>query len=119
VNHEQPPAGEQPPEPIDQEAAASPVEPQPSEPEHHEQAVPPPRIWVGSLSDYNNDSLEAYAEELIQEMGYDDLLDRVVPPSLRPYVDINVAGFAQDMWMNGDVQVYHRSGGGVWLFNGA
>jgi antirestriction protein len=64
------------------------------------------------------DSLEAYAEELIHELGYDELLDRVVPPSLRPYVDINIAGFAQDMWLNGEVQVYHRSGGGVWIFDG-
>jgi antirestriction protein len=65
------------------------------------------------------DSLEAYAEELISDLGYDDLLDRVVPPSLRPYVDINIVGYAQDMWLNGEVQVYHRSGGGVWLFNGS
>jgi antirestriction protein len=64
------------------------------------------------------DSLEAYAEHLIQELGYDELLDRVVPPSLRPYVDINIAGYAQDLWLNGEVQVYYRSGGGVWIFDG-
>ena len=63
------------------------------------------------------DSLEAYAEQLIHELGYDELLDQVVPPSLRPYVDINIAGYAQDMWLSGEVQVYHRSGGGVWIFN--
>jgi antirestriction protein len=64
------------------------------------------------------DSLEAYAEELIDELGYDELLDRVVPPSLRPYVQINIAGFAQDMWLNGEVHIYHRPGGGVWIFHG-
>jgi antirestriction protein len=64
------------------------------------------------------DSLEAYTEQLIDELGYDDLLDQVVPRSLRPYVEFNVAGLAQDMWLNGEVQVYHRSGGGVWIFNG-
>ncbi|MDQ1743872.1 MAG: hypothetical protein QOE23_2211 [Pseudonocardiales bacterium] len=64
------------------------------------------------------DSLEAYAEAFIHEQGYDELLDRVVPPTLRPYVEINVAGYAQDMWLRGEVQVYHRSGGGVWIFNG-
>jgi antirestriction protein len=92
------------------------------------------KIWTGSarspredperLPDFEEaylgeyDSLEAYAEQLIDELGYDDLLDRVVPPSLRPYVNINIAGYAQDMWLNGEVQVYHRSGGGVWIFNG-
>jgi antirestriction protein len=63
------------------------------------------------------DSLEAYAEQLIDDLGYNELLDRL-PPNLRPYVHINVAGFAQDMWLNGEVQVYHRSGGGVWIFRG-
>ena len=63
------------------------------------------------------DSLEAYAEQLISDLGYDDLLDRVVPPTLRPYVEFNIAGYAQDMWLNGEVHVYHRSGGGVWIFD--
>jgi hypothetical protein len=90
--------------------------------EEHEQQqdIAPPRIWVGSLSDYNNGVLhvEAYAEQLIDELGYEELLDQVVPPSLRPYVKFNIAGYAQDMWLSGEVQVYHRSGGGVWIFNG-
>lgn len=63
------------------------------------------------------DSLEAYAEELVRDLGYDKLLDRVVPPSLRPYVDIDVASFAQDMWLSGEVAVYPCTGGGVWLFH--
>jgi len=62
------------------------------------------------------DSLEAYAEQLIDDLGYNELLDRL-PSNLRPYVHINVAGFAQDMWLSGDVQVYHRPDGGVWIFN--
>lgn len=74
------------------------------------------RFTDAYLGEY--DSLEAYAEELISDLGVNELLDRVVPPSLRPYVDINIAGYAQNMWLNGEVQVYHRSGGGVWLFNG-
>jgi antirestriction protein len=63
------------------------------------------------------DSLEAYAEHLIDELGYDELLDRVVPPALRPYVEFNTAGYAQDMWLNGEINVYYRSGGGVWIFD--
>lgn len=64
------------------------------------------------------DSLEAYAEQLVDDLGYDELLDRTIPESLRPYVQINVAGLAQDMWLGGDIHVYHRDGGGVWLFDG-
>jgi len=64
------------------------------------------------------DSLEAYAEQLIDDLGYDELLDQVLPPGLRTYVDLNIAGYAQDMSLSGDVQVYHRPGGGVWLFHG-
>lgn len=63
------------------------------------------------------DSLEAYAEQLIDDLGYNDLLDQVVPPGLRSYVQFNIAGYAQDMWLNGEVHVYHRSGGGVWIFD--
>jgi antirestriction protein len=217
MNHEQPSlGGAQPPQPIDQEAAGSPVEPQPSAPEQHEQAIPPPRIWVGSLADYTDgrlhgtwieaarepaeiqaairtvlasspwttrtgqpaeewgifdyanfgacrikvhpdlswvsavakgiqqhgpafaawadvaeeperladfnkayqghyDSLTAYVEQLINDLGYNQLLDRVVPPRIRPYVKINVTATAQDL--RRDVHVLPATGGGVWIFN--
>ncbi len=42
----------------------------------------------------------------------------MVPPGLRAYVDINIAGYAQDMSLSGEVQVYDRPDGGVWLFHG-
>lgn len=64
------------------------------------------------------DSLEAYAEQLIDDLGYDELLDQVLPPGLRAYVDINIAGYARDMSLSGEVQKYHRPDGGVWLFHG-
>lgn len=64
------------------------------------------------------DSLEAYAEQLIDDLGYNRLLDEVLPEHVRRYVEFNTAGLAQDMWLSGDVHVYHRDGGGVWLFNG-
>lgn len=64
------------------------------------------------------DSLEAYAEQLIDDLGYDELLAQVLPSGLRAYVDINIAGYAQDMSLSGDVMVYHQPGGGVWLFHG-
>lgn len=63
------------------------------------------------------DSLEAYAEQLVEDLGYNQILDDSLPEHLRNYVEINVAGLAQDMWLGGEVHVYHRDGGGVWLFD--
>jgi antirestriction protein len=64
------------------------------------------------------DSMEAYAEQLIEDMGYNQLLDEALPEHVRRYTEINVAGLAQDMWLGGDVNVYQKDGGGVWLFDG-
>lgn len=64
------------------------------------------------------DSLEAYATQLVEDLGYNQILDDNLPEHVRRYVEINVAGLAQDMWLSGDVNVYHRDGGGVWLFDG-
>ena len=63
------------------------------------------------------DSLTAYVEQLINELGYDELLDRVVPTSLRPYVKINVAATARDL-LRGDLHVLPATEGGVWIFRG-
>lgn len=220
MNHEQPPAGEQPPQPIDQAAASRPAEPPLPEPEPHEQQpTPPPRIWVGSLADYNNgilhgawidaaqdevdlqaavlavlvtspwtartgepaedwaihdydgfgplridehenlnwisrvgkgiaehglafaawadvveeperlaefdeayqghyDSLTAYVEQLVNDLGYDELLDRVVPTTLRPYVKIDIDATARDLLFGGDLHALQATEGGVWIFRG-
>lgn len=64
------------------------------------------------------DSLEAYAEQLIDDLGYNQILDDNLPEHLRRYVEINIAALARDMWLSGDVHVYQREGGGVWLFDG-
>jgi len=64
------------------------------------------------------DSMEAYAQQLIEDLGYNQLLDEALPEHVRRYVEINIAGLAQDMWLSGDVNVYPKDGGGVWLFDG-
>lgn len=50
------------------------------------------------------DNLHAYVEQLINDLGYDELLDKAVPASIRPYVKIDIAATAND--------------GGVWIFDG-
>jgi|SRR3954463_13162040 len=64
------------------------------------------------------DDLHAYVEQLINELGYDELLDRAVPPSLRPYVKIDVDATARDLQLGGDLHVLEAAEGGVWIFRG-
>jgi len=64
------------------------------------------------------DSLEAYAEQLVEDLGYQRVLDEALPEHLRRYVDFNLAGLAQDLWLSGDVHVAHDDHGGVWVFQG-
>ncbi|MCW2538726.1 MAG: antirestriction protein ArdA [Frankiales bacterium] len=73
------------------------------------------RFSEAYLGEY--DSLEAYAEQLLDDLGYQELLDRALPEHLHRYVEINLAGFAQDLWLSGDVALCHKQGGGVWLFD--
>jgi antirestriction protein len=63
-------------------------------------------------------SVEAYVEQLVDDLGYDELLDRVVPESLRPYVQINVAAMAKDMQLSGDLHAVAAEPDGVWIFDG-
>jgi antirestriction protein len=62
------------------------------------------------------DSLHAYVEQLINDLGYDKLLDQAVPPSLRPYVKIDIAATALDLGQ--DLHVLEAAEGGVWIFRG-
>ncbi len=62
------------------------------------------------------DSLHTYVEQLINDLGYDELLDRVVPTSLRPYVKIDIAATAQDLGT--DLHALPATEGGVWIFRG-
>jgi antirestriction protein len=63
-------------------------------------------------------SLEDYATDLFADLGYDDLVDTLIPAWLRPYVEIDVDGFARDLQLSGDVTVVEKPDGGVWIFDG-
>lgn len=58
------------------------------------------------------DSLEAYAEDYAESVG---MLDEM-PANLRPYFDM--ASFARDMELGGDVYTMPDGWGGVYVFNG-
>lgn len=61
-------------------------------------------------------SAESYAESLIDDFGIMVQVERVVPEGLRPYVVFDVAGFARDLVLGGDVSAVDRQEGGVWIF---
>jgi len=50
------------------------------------------------------DSLQDYAEDLLGESDVDQYLDEV-PSWLRSYVTVDVAGFARDLQLGGDIHV--------------
>lgn len=63
------------------------------------------------------ESIESYAEELLDDMGVFRQLEDVLPENLQPYVSFDVAGFARDLELSGDV-VTSEAGEGVYVFSG-
>jgi antirestriction protein len=63
------------------------------------------------------DSTEAYVEQLVDDLGYGELLDQAVPEHLRPYVQIHIEGLARDMELSGDIYSVPAGDYGVWLFD--
>lgn len=62
-------------------------------------------------------SAEAYAEDLMESIGLQDIIDRHVPDGLQPYVKIDVEAFAHDLELGGDITAVHHDDG-VWIFDG-
>lgn len=63
----------------------------------------------------HHQSVEAYAEELLADMGAFELVERSVPEHLQPYVTLDVAGFARDLELAGDITT-SEGDGGVYVF---
>lgn len=61
-------------------------------------------------------SVEAYAEELLDDLGLEDLLDREIPEHLQAYVTVDIEGFARDLEYSGDVTA-SEGDHGVYLFD--
>lgn len=63
------------------------------------------------------ESLTDYAEQLLEDMGLHEIIERGVPEHLQPYVRIDSEGLARDMSYNGELYAAEDSeGGGVFLF---
>jgi len=63
------------------------------------------------------ESVEAYAEQLIADLGYDQAFEQAVPEGLRAYVRIDTEAFGRDLQLGGDVHVLPTDDGGVWIFD--
>ena len=65
----------------------------------------------------NWESVQDYAENLVGDMGWQDLIDRHLPESLQPYVRFDSEAFTRDLELSGDITaVIHADG--VWIFDG-
>lgn len=62
------------------------------------------------------ESVGAYAEELLEDLGIDDLIERSVPEHLQAYVTVDVEGFARDLEYSGDITA-SEGDNGVYLFD--
>jgi len=63
------------------------------------------------------DSLTAYTEELLDDLGASETL-AAVPAWLQPYVQLDVEALARDLQLGGDVWTAPAEGGGVYVFDG-
>lgn len=62
------------------------------------------------------DSVDAYAEQFVEDLGYEGILDQSLPETIRRYVHFDIEQLARDMQLGGDIHVLPAEGGRVWLF---
>lgn len=62
------------------------------------------------------DSLDAYTEQLIDDLGYERILDEALPESIRVYVKIDAHAMAEDLQASGEVCSL-ESDSGVYVFS--
>ena len=62
------------------------------------------------------DTIEDYAENLLDDLGIKDLIERNIPDSLQAYVTVDTEGFARDLEYSGDVTT-SEGDNGVYLFD--
>jgi antirestriction protein len=57
------------------------------------------------------ESLERYAEEFLDDLGYLDAVEAAVPEGMQPYVNVDIAGFARDLELASDIVISEGSEG--------
>lgn len=64
------------------------------------------------------DSITDYADQLIDDLGYTERLEALVPDHLIPYVAIDTAQLGRDLYYGGDINTVTADDGGIWVFDG-
>ena len=64
------------------------------------------------------ESIESYAEELLDDLGVLRQIDGLIPEHLQPYVTFDVVGFARDLELSGDLMT-SEADDGIYVFSGA
>jgi antirestriction protein len=62
-------------------------------------------------------TLEAYAEELLDDIGINRDIEEAIPEHLQPYVTVDVEGMARDMEFGGQITT-STGDDGVYIFDG-
>jgi len=62
-------------------------------------------------------SREAFAEHIVDDYGYQDLIDRAIPEYLAPYVRFDADACARDIELNGDVTIADAPDGSIYIFD--
>lgn len=62
-------------------------------------------------------SREAYAEHIVDDFGYQDLIDRAIPEYLAPYVRFDADAYARDVELSGDVTIADAPDGSIYIFD--
>lgn len=61
-------------------------------------------------------SVEAYAEDIVADLGYHQILE-AMPPSMQPYLLLDTAALGRDLEYSGDIFTADTPNGGVWIFD--
>lgn len=64
------------------------------------------------------DSVTAYADALIEDLGSDRLLDELLPPGLRQYVRVDTDALGRDLVIGGTIRVEPNPDGRILVFDG-
>lgn len=62
------------------------------------------------------ESIEAFAESLFDDFGYQEILDQVIPEQLQAYVRFDAEAWARDLDLGGDITT-SQGDHGVYVFN--
>lgn len=70
-------------------------------------------VYLGEYDDLNS-----YAEQFWEDMGWQALIESVLPSDIARTSYLMAHSLANDLWMAGDIQIIHNPAGRIWVFRG-